>query len=417
MRIRAIKACVVRLPFRFSFGHALASRSDSYNVITQVEVLTDDGERIYGFGECVPRDYVTGETVLSVLGRVQEVWAPHFEGRYFSSAEELILCLNQAFDEVNLTSKNSGGAAFCTVELALLDALGKVLRKPLYQFLPLVSSLVSPSLRLQSEVSNEKKVLQPAVVNYGGVVPFASPFMLSLLVDFYKYYGFSTIKLKVGASLDKACQALALLRARLGEKTILRVDANCAWSYDEARWSLAAMRPYNVASVEQPFVVQELDLAARLVPVVPETIVADESLTTLSQASSLIARGACGAFNIRISKVGGIIAALRMIDLAQSAGMECHLGAQVGESGILASAQRHLASVFDGFVNVEGAMNHFLLKEDLTLEDLTVPAGAKARPSNQAGLGVRINTAVLKKHTVPLRDLRNGLKSNSSGVA
>ncbi|HMO21286.1 MAG TPA: enolase C-terminal domain-like protein, partial [Candidatus Melainabacteria bacterium] len=61
-----------------------------------------------------------------------------------------------------------------------------------------------------------------------------------------------------------------------------------------------------------------------------ETVVADESLCTISQARNLIENRACDAFNIRLSKVGGPLIAMEIADLARANGVGVMLGAQVG---------------------------------------------------------------------------------------
>src|SRR5581483_12485069 len=57
-RIEHADVLVVELPLRFSFGHALAARKSTRNVL--VRVVLDSGH--VGYGEGVPREYVTGET-------------------------------------------------------------------------------------------------------------------------------------------------------------------------------------------------------------------------------------------------------------------------------------------------------------------------------------------------------------------
>ena len=51
------------------------------------------------------------------------------------------------------------------------------------------------------------------------------------------------------------------------------------------------------------------------------------------------------------------------------------MGAQVGESGILSAAARVFAACNKPFENYEGSMNGFLLKQDVTSENLTVGFG------------------------------------------
>ena len=60
-RVARIDVASATLPLRFSFGHALAARKESTNVY--VRLTLNDGT--VGYGEGVPREYVTGETAES----------------------------------------------------------------------------------------------------------------------------------------------------------------------------------------------------------------------------------------------------------------------------------------------------------------------------------------------------------------
>lgn len=395
MLIKSIRATAVKLPFRFSFGHALASRSETANVVVRVNLLGDNGTVIVGYGESVPRAYVTGETVESALATINYRLAPALQGLYFKDVFKLLAFLRALFLQEKLDS-SSRGAAFCAFELAVLDCLGKAVALPLSCFPLLISKTLSP--RAQAK---DFWQLQDSAA-YGGVVPFGKRPILSLVLDFYKRYGFKTVKLKVGTSLNEDLAKVKLARSIMGQDCILRIDANCAWTYDQACYSLAALRPYGVASCEQPLAAADIAGFNRLVKAVPETIIADESLTTRHSALALIDAG-CKAFNIRLSKVGGLIAAVDLIELACDHNVECHLGAQVGESGILASAQRHLALAFPYFANVEGAMNLFLLKGDLVRESMTVPPGGSCSLITRAGNGVTVRESALSKYCLERR--------------
>jgi L-alanine-DL-glutamate epimerase-like enolase superfamily enzyme len=399
MLIRSIQCSAVRLPFRFSFGHALASRNFSINIIVKAVVVLDDGRQVTGWGEAVPRQYVTGETPETALAAINYGYAPRLSGKYFSSGAELLGALATVFEHYNLFEKPAG-ASFCAVELALLDALAQVEE---ISFSQLPARIAAQKI---DGYHFDARNFEPAeTMTYGGVVPFGKKAILQLILAFYKRYGFKTVKLKVGGSLTDDVARVKLARQVLGDDAILRVDANCAWSLEQAKWSLAALRPFNIASCEQPLVADDIAGLAELTASVPEKIMVDESLTTLAQAENLIERKSCNAFNIRLSKVGGLVASMKMIELARANGIECHLGAQVGESGILVAAQRHLALAYPHFANVEGAMNLFLLKSDLVRESMTVPPGAIARAPGltnrpvKHGLGVTVSEGALASLT------------------
>jgi L-alanine-DL-glutamate epimerase-like enolase superfamily enzyme len=117
-------------------------------------------------------------------------------------------------------------------------------------------------------------------------------------------------------------------------------------------------------------------------------VVADESLCSLEDATTLIREQACDVFNVRISKCGGLINAGRIDRLAREAGLACQLGAQVGEAGILSAAGRHYATRSPGVRWCEGSYGQLLLQEDITEPDITVGPGGIAPALEGVGIGV-----------------------------
>jgi len=79
------------------------------------------------------------------------------------------------------------------------------------------------------------------------------------------------------------------------------------------------------------------------------------------------------------------------------------VGAQVGESGILSAAGRHLAAAIGSPRYVEGSGGSLLLKEDLTEERVLPARRGRARPFAGPGLGVHVKDAVLERHSIDRR--------------
>ena len=71
-QIESVTIYKLRIPFHQAFSHALHSREDSDAVV--VKVKDSDGRT--GFGESLPRSYVTGETTESMIGRIRAHIAP-----------------------------------------------------------------------------------------------------------------------------------------------------------------------------------------------------------------------------------------------------------------------------------------------------------------------------------------------------
>lgn len=368
MKVRSLETFKITLPFRLSFGHALASRQMSQNLI--VKLTLDNG--ICGWGEGIPRDYVTGENIEEAERNLLFNYAEKVMDLPFEDKTKTVLRMQELFSELELDRK-SQGASWCALELAVLDALAKLHNLALFEILG--------------------KQVQKEIV-YGATLPFASEKKLSLILHFYKLYGYQTVKLKVGEKdlwLDIA--RLKLARKILGEKVILRVDANCAWNLEQAMRAAEAFSPFKISSIEQPLAASDFAGLVSLNKSIPQQIVLDESLCTLKQAKELAQASACSAFNIRISKVGGLLPSGRMLDIAREHGLAVHLGAQVGETAILSAAARHFAVLHEKFENYEGSANFFLLKQDVCKENLTVGfkgIGSLKYSGKTPGLGVNV---------------------------
>lgn len=73
------------------------------------------------------------------------------------------------------------------------------------------------------------------------------------------------------------------------------------------------------------------------------------------------------------------------------------MGAQVGESGILSAAGRAFAAIEPRFENYEGSNNFFLLKQDITDENLNVGFAGKGKVLKNPGLGVNVKNQRLQQ--------------------
>jgi L-Ala-D/L-Glu epimerase len=120
-------------------------------------------------------------------------------------------------------------------------------------------------------------------------------------------------------------------------------------------------------------------------------IMLDESLCSQNDALVAIKQKLCDSFNLRLSKCGGFIPSLRLMQLAAEHGLFCQLGCQVGESGILSAAGRHFATSVKALRYLEGSFDRRLVKETFTEEDLTFGYSGKAAMLVGSGLGVRID--------------------------
>lgn len=355
----------LKLAFLSPIRHSLATHEGSENLV--VQVTTRDG--LSGYGEGVPRVFVTGETMEGCLAFLREKLAPVVLHQEWSTPRELSADLEEIF--VLGAGKYPG--AFCAMETALLDAAGKTWGAP-------VAELIGPPAKDR--------------VIYSAVIPLTSLDMLDPFLTLVDQYRMQYVKLKVGTSRD--LQILKRAREMLGWERDIRVDANSAWEPREAIQRIQKMAPYRISAVEQPVAKEDFLGLKQVSDGVEVPIIADESLCREEDAQRLIELKACRIFNLRLSKCGGLGAARRIRQMAEAGGIECQLGCHVGETSILSAAGRAFALCSPDLVYVEGSLAPFLLTKDPVDQPVVFQPGGVGEALPGPGLGVEVVDRVLK---------------------
>ncbi len=371
-RLTRLEVREVRMPFRFRFKHALAERREAHNLILAVHSSTGH----LGYGEVVPRSYLTGETVASAWDDLQQTWWPAVRERRFPLNRPPLDVLREVYLEADRLRRT---AAYGGLDVAIVDLWGRVTH--------------TPGSRLFGQIPQVQRLTWPI----GGGGPSAVRWMARL----GRHCGFRDHKIKVGMGDDE--QRLAGVRRVLGGRRDLRVDANAAWSVDQALSRVSMLQRYGVSSVEQPTAADDLDGLARIQRDGGVDVMADESLCTRGDAAALIAARAANLWNLRLGKVGGFSGFLELLDLARSAGVAVHHGVLVGESPVLTAAGR-ACSGLARFVHVEYGFPHLLLR---AVPFRGCPGGAlgiAAPLRSEAGLGVEPNGLLLERFTVRKAD-------------
>lgn len=357
---------MIHWPFNLAVSHSLADNTATDNIVV---ALVDNQGRV-GYGEGVPRSYVTGETVRGSLEALERELAPLVLGAVLEPQEALGWLERRAGSEL----LDRCPAAACALETALLDLAGQTLGQP-------VSALLSDR--------------PPAPVTYSAVIPLLPAQVLPAILGQTKALGLAQVKVKV--QRRGAPELLAQVRQALGPGVHLRVDANGAWSAGEAVEIIQTLAAASrVEAVEQPVAKDDLEGMAQVTASVEPLVLADESLCNLNDAQRLLERRAVGGFNLRLSKCGGPARTLALLEQAGRAGLACMLGCQVGELGLLSALGRHFAAVHPELVYLEGCLTRFFMEKDLTKQDLTFGPGGQAPPLPLPGLGIKVDPEALK---------------------
>lgn len=359
MRIRRAEVFLIRLPLRLTVRHALAARRESLNLV--VKLCDDRGNE--GWGEGVPRDYVTGENAGNSFEHLAAVLLPSLVGTAVASPVHLLPVVDRV-----LSPAPGHQTCCCAAELALFDLAGKTYCRSA------ASWFGGP--RRES-------------VRYSVVLPLLEPAEVTAFLAGVRSLGVSHLKIK--AEGDRWPEALAEARKTLGDRVTIAVDANGSWDLDAAVEHLREMERYRVAWVEQPLPRGRENEIPTLAARSAIPLMADESLTTEEEARRLIKLGGYRLFNLRLSKLGGLAASHRIAGIAAESGARVQVGCQVGESSVLSAAGRLLAATLPEIEALEGSYGSRLLENDVTGEPYEFGQGGDAVVQQTPGLGVAVD--------------------------
>jgi len=384
MHIRQLTAYIVRLPLKRPFTHAKATRQESENVFVRCELA--DGTT--GWGEGVPRSYVTGETPQGCLEQLAATpVAEQLSADCNSWSDVIALCERFGPAAVRDDPRGCyGNALRCAVELSVLDAFGRLFGEPVSE----VTEHFAPAAEIRS---------RQETVSYSVVIDAGSRHIRRKALA-GRWYGFEHCKVKVGRAGDDDRARLGVIRRWIGSHVDLRLDVNGAWRPDDVRKKLQPLLRSRVSCVEQPVAHEDLAALAELRRYISVLVMLDESLTSMVDARAAVENRTCDMFNIRLSKCGGFLASLRLVAFARQSGYGYQLGCHPGESGVLSAAGRHWATSVAQIHYLEGSCDRHVFHRLVTNEDITYHYGGRAPALTAPGLGVTIDTAGLAELTL-----------------
>jgi len=356
-KIKSLEFKRLRIPFRTSFKHSSAERSETQTVIATARTA----DSTTGYGEGCPRAYVTGES-LDSCETFLEVHRASILG--IDSLRAL-----KSWADAHATVIDQNPSAWCALETAILDVFGKV------QSCPIESLLDLPLLEGSFE--------------YTAVLGAAEPKAFSSQLAQYLQLGLCDFKIKISGNETIDKQNFDALRTAMPTARI-RFDANNFWSNtDQAIRYLSHFAP-NFWAIEEPLQAGEFVALKQLAESLSCQIILDESFCRLEQFVHLESNPRLWIPNVRISKMGGLLRSLAIAERCQSLGIKFILGAQVGETSILTRAAMTVANTHrSSLLAQEGAFGIYLLTSDITEASLIFGKGGKlSAPTPNPGHGV-----------------------------
>lgn len=336
--IAAIDYCELNTPFRHVFRHSSAARDKASALWVKV---TDVGG-VVGYGEGCPRDYVTGETVPGAIGFVERHRASIAAA--VSDLKSLKAWMTQHAEEID-----QNPAAWCALELALLDMLSRRAGVPIEEFLG--------QPRLGQSFS------------YTAVIGVTSAEQCAAMLAQYQQLGMTDYKIKLSGDLSVDRDNITVLRAAQPER--VRVDANNLWTDLAVARDYLTNLDYPFFAIEEPFQAGGFDLMEALGAALDTQIILDESALRTDQLDHISAHPERWIVNVRVSKMGGLQRSLDYIGQCRARDIPVIIGAQVGETSLLTRAGLTLANVArEILVAQEGAFGTYLLETDPCIPEL-----------------------------------------------
>jgi L-alanine-DL-glutamate epimerase-like enolase superfamily enzyme len=333
------------LQLKHVFTVASNSRTTTPVVLTQIEY-----EGITGYGEASMPPYL-GETHESVLKFLNKVDLSNFNDPF---RMDEILEYVDAIDTKNMAAKAS-------IDIALHDLIGKILKQPNYKIWGLTKEN-APNTSFTIGIDT-----------------------MDIVKEKTKEAGndFKILKVKLGRDNDK--DMIAAIRSV--SNIPLCVDVNQGWkdknmALDMIHW----LKEQNVVFVEQPMPKENIDDMAWLTQHSPLPTIADEFLQRIPDVKR--AYQVYSGINIKLMKCGGMRDAYKMIEIARALDMKVMIGCMT-ETSCAVSAAAQLSPMVD-WADLDG---NLLIKNDV-YEGVKIKEG-KVILNNKPGIGIIKNSAKL----------------------
>jgi len=320
-----------------------------------VRLIPEKGQA--GLGCAAPEHHVTGETLDDCVAALDVAQLDWLQG---ADVRELPRLLRELAGHLP-----DAPAARAAIDMALHDLLARQLEIPLVRLLGQCHDQLPTSITIG--IMSLEETLEEARE--------------------YWERGFRHLKVKTGQDVESDISRLQALRERYGQQIHIRVDPNQGYDETALLHFLKETADCNLEFVEQPLPVAH-DMRA-LPRWVQDQLAADESLLSPDDALRLAAPPrACGIFNIKLMKCGGLGPARRIGEMGELAGIDLMWGC-MDESRISIAAALHaaLAAPNTRYLDLDG---HLDLASDPARGGFSLEKG-QLRPSMGPGLDVDLD--------------------------
>lgn len=350
MKVEILHALVFSAPGRFKI--ATSDTRFSHHCVAGLSV-----GGVSGWGSGV----LYGKRPLETAALLRQEIFPFLEGLAFDRLEAARAALRARFLERD-------PAAIFALDSALWDIQGKMAGLPLCRLfgaaLPVVQREripITEQVFLVSEATLEREL------------------------DAILAHGTCQVKVKIGIDPRRDLVRLEKVRARVGERVQLGVDANGGYTFEQAAWAGKEMRALGVTLIEDPLPVRDWARIPALRAATGLPVMLDAGIQNLDDLQNALRLGAADLLNLKLTRVGGLTNALALAQACRAA----QVGLSVGcaeDLGLGMAAILQLSAALPELHSTEG-VGAYRLGFDIVSADMLLADGSLALPAGP-GLGV-----------------------------
>ena len=311
MKIQRIRLGKVRIPLKKPFKTALREVFFAEDII--VQVVADTGE--VGFGNAPPTLVITGDGQQSVAAAIREVLAPKLVGMDVDNLEGIMTTIQGALHH-NYSAK-------AAMDIAIHDLFCKRYGMPLHRFLGGYRQSLQTDLTIS--VNAPEEMVEDSLAAVAA--------------------GYRELKIKVGTDAALDLKRVQAIRQAVGNEIRLRLDANQGWKAKEAVRIIRIFedKGLDIELIEQPVAAHDFAGLKYVTENVETNIMADEAAFGPVEVFQLLSMRACDLISIKLMKAGGIYNAVKILNLAETMGVECMMSCML-ESNVGITAAASLAA-------------------------------------------------------------------------
>lgn len=374
MRIEAVDAVPVSVPVETPLQSSRTEtpgtgHRDTYDRVLVV-VETDVG--VSGVGEIAPMPtWPRGLTRDACAAILDDEFIPVLEDRRVHRIPRIIEGLEATVADEPFP--------VCGVDMALYDALGKHRDLPVYELL-----------------GGPKRETRRIDLHYS--IGLEDPDRMRSEAETASEAGHTDFKVKVGTDPERERVGLRTIREVIPDARI-RVDANGAWTADEAVREIRALDDAadGLVFVEQPVSADDRRGMRRVREAVDPPILADEACFSPADVAAIANLEAADIVNIKLAKAGGLHRAGEVATVARAHGMAGFMGSML-ELGVGTAASAHFAVASPAVTYPTGIFNtraeHALIESD----DEWEPDGASVVVPDRPGFGISLDDEAIEQY-------------------